>query len=539
MSHRSRNKKKRLGNKKKEQKPNVFQQDSRPDLTSGTKWTITTEQEKQNPLFDKFYRELVPAAEFDHFMTTLRSDLPIVFRTIPSSVFASFVNAEIEAQFPGGAPVQVGEVLVDPPRQLNWYPSVWQFKASRKETRQEPKLAEFKKWLVGSAEAGQVVRQEAVSMIPPVLLDAHDGHVVLDTCAAPGSKTTQLLEAIHDRGVISTGLVIANELDESRARMLTHRLKAITSPNLIITNHDGRMFPRLHVGIDQETAGGGAPLDFDRILCDVPCTGDGTLRKAADLWVRWSPEMAKGIHGMQLAIAQRSVRMLKEGGRMVYSTCSMNPMEDEAVVSEILRWSQGAMRLVDASAMLPLFRRTPGVTTWRIMNKNGDFVEPADEEAKNYQRSMWPPSREEVKQFNLDRCWRIYPHHQDTGGFFCAVLEKISVLPGAPKRAKIVVEGKGKEDVIEDGEGEEEEVAAAAEVEQQDKAFLVPDEKQEEGQQQPAKEHKKRVRRNYESPYFMVDPNSEAGETVRQGIEYFGLDLDPARFMVRNEKSVG
>jgi 16S rRNA C967 or C1407 C5-methylase (RsmB/RsmF family) len=529
MSHRSRNRKKRLGNKKKEAKPNVFQQDTRPDLTNGTKWTITSAQEKQNALFETFYRELVPADEFPAFMDTLRSDLPIVFRTIPSSVFASFVTADIEAQFPAGQKVQVGEEWVDPPRQLNWCPSVWQFRASRKETRQQPKLAEFKKWLVGSADSGQVVRQEAVSMIPPLLLEARDGHVVLDTCAAPGSKTTQLLEAIHSNGAISTGLVIANELDENRARMLTHRLKAITSPNLIISNHDARMFPKIHLGVDLETGGGGVPLDFDRILCDVPCTGDGTLRKAADLWIRWSPEMAKGIHGMQLQIAQRSVRMLKEGGRMVYSTCSMNPMEDEAVVAELLRWSQGAMQLVDASHLLPLFRRSPGVSTWRIMGKTGEFVDPAHEDAKIYQPSMWPPTKEEAEQFKLERCWRIYPHHQDTGGFFCAVLEKVSVLPGATKRAKVEeAEGKGKE------ESEVDEVPAVA------VAMDIEKPEEQPADAQPAKEQrKKRVRRNYESPYIMVDPNSEAGETVRQGIEYFGLDLDPRRFMVRNEKSVG
>jgi 16S rRNA C967 or C1407 C5-methylase (RsmB/RsmF family) len=271
MSHRQRNKKKRLGNKKKEAKPNVFQQDNRPDQVSGVKWTMTSQDQKSNALFEKFYRELVPAEEFESFLATLRSDLPIVFRTIPSSPFASFVTAEIEAQFPGGKQIMVGDELVDPPRQLSWFQGVWQFKASRKETRQQAQLANFKKWLVGSSDSGQVVRQEAVSMIPPVLLEAHDGHVILDTCAAPGSKTTQLLEAIHENGSVSRGLVVANELDENRARMLTHRLKAITSPNLIITNHDARMFPRPHLNVDLETTQGGVPLDFDRILCDVPC----------------------------------------------------------------------------------------------------------------------------------------------------------------------------------------------------------------------------------------------------------------------------
>lgn len=148
-------------------------------------------------------------------------------------------------------------------------------------------------------------------MIPPLLLDVRDGHIVFDACSAPGSKTSQLLEGIHENGPFSKGLVVANEVDEGRARMLTHRMKAITSPNLVITNHDARRFPRLWVNIDTETGNGGVPFDFDRVLCDVPCTGDGTLRKAMDLWSRWTPQMAKGLHQMQLLIAQRGVRLLK------------------------------------------------------------------------------------------------------------------------------------------------------------------------------------------------------------------------------------
>ena len=492
---------------------------------SGVKWS--TDVNLDNPNFEKFYRQIVPANEFDQFIETLKSPLPIVFRTSPSSIFAPFVAEEIKSQFPNGEAVQVGETMVEPPKQLDWFPGVWQFKASRKETRQEPKLAEFKKWLVGAAEAGQVVRQEAVSMIPPVLLDVHDGHVVLDSCAAPGSKTTQLLEAIHENGIVSTGCVVANELNENRARMLTHRLKAITSANLLITNHDARMFPRINTGIDTETTQGGEILDFDRILCDVPCTGDGTLRKAVDIWQRWSTEMARGIHHMQILIAQRSMRMLKEGGRMVYSTCSMNPMEDEAVVAELLRSSQGAMRLVDCSDVLPLFRRLPGQSSWRVMSKDGDFLNQADEAARIYQASMWPPTAEEAEAFHLERCWRILPHHQDTGGFFVAVLEKVSALPGAPKRAK--TEEAPAEDVINDDKGKEEEVV--------EKVEEVEGVEGAEGAAEAKPGQKKRVRRSYESPYIMVDPQSEIGAIVREGIEYFGLDLDPTRFMVRNEES--
>jgi hypothetical protein len=74
---------------------------------------------------------------------------------------------------------------------------------------------------------------------------------------------------------------------------------------------------------------------FDRILCDVPCSGDGTIRKAPDIWRRWTPGNGNGLHPLQLRIALHACQMLKVGGRLVYSTCTFNPVEDEAVVAEV------------------------------------------------------------------------------------------------------------------------------------------------------------------------------------------------------------
>lgn len=77
------------------------------------------------------------------------------------------------------------------------------------------------------------------------------------------------------------------------------------------------------------------PILFDRILCDVPCSGDGTIRKAPDIWRRWTPGNGNGLHPLQLRIALHACQMLKVGGRLVYSTCTFNPIEDEAVVAEV------------------------------------------------------------------------------------------------------------------------------------------------------------------------------------------------------------
>lgn len=82
--------------------------------------------------------------------------------------------------------------------------------------------------------------------------------------------------------------------------------------------------------------GGEQPLRFDRILCDVPCSGDGTLRKSPVIWRRWNAGPGNMLHKLQLQVACKGVRLLKVGGRLVYSTCSLNPIENESVVAGIV-----------------------------------------------------------------------------------------------------------------------------------------------------------------------------------------------------------
>ena len=88
-------------------------------------------------------------------------------------------------------------------------------------------------------------------------------------------------------------------------------------------------------------------LEYDRILADVPCSGDGTLRKNPDVWITWKYKNTIALHSMQVRIAQRGLEMLKVGGKMVYSTCSMSPVEDEAVVTALLKKCKGSVRLVN------------------------------------------------------------------------------------------------------------------------------------------------------------------------------------------------
>jgi hypothetical protein len=144
---------------------------------------------------------------------------------------------------------------------------------------------------------------------------------------------------------------------------------------------------------------------------------------------------------------------VKVGGRIVYSTCSFNPIENEAVVAEVLRQTKGAIRLVDVSDQLVELKRRPGLHTWKVTNKEGEYLEShesiPDRQRKKFPASAFPPTEEEVKEFNLDRCIRIYPHQQDTGGFFVAVFEKVAPLTAADRVSLARLEGKAiaKDDV--------------------------------------------------------------------------------------------
>jgi 16S rRNA C967 or C1407 C5-methylase (RsmB/RsmF family) len=267
-----------------------------------------------------------------------------------------------------------------PPKCLRWYPDglAWQIDVPKDGLKKSEKLRGLREFLVRANEVGAITRQEAVSMIPPLLLDVKPHHRVLDMCAAPGSKTFQLLEMLHARaaddsdaasasGSVPSGVVVANDASLQRANLLTHQTKRSNSPALIVTNHQAQKFPflrrRRRVRTRNGKTAGASTMAyrFDRVLADVPCSGDGTLRKSPDLWKKWSPASGVDLHTLQLEIATHAARLLKVGGRLVYSTCSLNPLEDEAVVAALLRRSNGALRLADVSSSLPGLERRPGM----------------------------------------------------------------------------------------------------------------------------------------------------------------------------------
>ncbi|OJT02133.1 Multisite-specific tRNA:(cytosine-C(5))-methyltransferase trm4b [Trametes pubescens] len=440
---------------------------------------VIEREHMKNERLEKYYRaqNILPESEWEPFLETLKNPLPTTFRVAGSRQAARLLNETIrDVHVPHlGGVVFEGEA-VSPPQQIPWYPEglAWQLNVAKRVVRKSPEFKKFHSFLVFETEVGNVSRQEAVSMLPPLFLEVEPHHRVIDMCAAPGSKTAQLLEALHAQDTITSssipsGLLIANDSEYKRTHLLIHQSARLPSPALMVTNLDASIFPAIKIPSEQTTfpehtkarvaAKTQYQLMFDRILCDVPCSGDGTMRKNPGIWKHWSPMDGNGLHSLQLRILQRAMRMLKKGGRIVYSTCSLNPVENEAVVAAALKSIPG-FELIDMSNHLPGLVYRPGMTSWRPsvsreVNTDfatyADYIQSLDEEQRNSTKmveTQWPPSAEEAEGLHLTRCFRIYPHLQDTGGFFIAILQK-KPPARAPAAASASSESKRSADAVE------------------------------------------------------------------------------------------
>ncbi|KAJ7639456.1 S-adenosyl-L-methionine-dependent methyltransferase [Roridomyces roridus] len=406
-----------------------------------------------NERFATYYKtqKIVPEDEWETLLESLRTPLPTTFRVAGSRLTAQSLNATLrDTHVPNLSNVVFEDQPVSPPVQIPWYPDglAWQFNVPKKVLRKSPEFKEFHSFLVFETEVGNVSRQEAVSMLPPLFLDVEPHHRVMDMCAAPGSKTAQLLEALHAHDTLTStsipsGLLIANDSDHKRTHLLIHQSARLPSPALMVTNLDASIYPSMKVP-STTNPGRLEALQFDRILCDVPCSGDGTMRKNLGIWKTWQPQDGNGLHGLQLRILQRAMKLLAPGGRIVYSTCSLNPVENEAVIASALK-ANPDFHLLDVSTKLPALVSRPGLTWWQPTDRSlkmtyetyEKFLETCTEgEAvkSKMSRGHWPP--EGVEELNLPRCIRIYPHLQDTGGFFVAVLERSGEVAQTPPREK-------------------------------------------------------------------------------------------------------
>lgn len=230
--------------------------------------------------------------------------------------------------------------------------------------------------------AGWFVKQSLSSQLPVRFLDARPGQMIVDLCAAPGSKTTQIATAMCNEGCL-----FANDLAGKRMTPLAARLDAGIVSHAVLFNVAAERLPHYFDPI------------FDRVLADVPCSGLGLFDAIDENRQRY--EAAKNPssqYQLQYRILLAGARLLRVGGRIVYSTCSLNPDENEGVVSQFL--ARYPFRLVDIPDIAGI-RFRPGLTSW---------------EGKEFGEEM-------VK------ARRVTPWENDTQGFFMAVMEKCDDLP--------------------------------------------------------------------------------------------------------------
>ncbi|WAR12208.1 NSUN2-like protein [Mya arenaria] len=179
---------------------------------------------------------------------------------------------------------------------------------------------------------------------------------------------------------------------------------------------------------------------YDRIFLDGASSNDGSLRSNPKLRIGWSITNAQKNHTELKKQVRRALELLEINGQLVYSTQSMNPLENEAVVAAIMSEAPGALKLVDVKNKLPSFHIRQGMTQWKVlvMSQGLVFYDKFDDAPAWYQkeneRSLFPPDN--IGALNIEKCLRVLPHDNDTGAFFVAVFMKMGDLPWVKEEAE-------------------------------------------------------------------------------------------------------
>jgi NOL1/NOP2/sun family putative RNA methylase len=164
---------------------------------------------------------------------------------------------------------------------------------------------------------GVIYMQEASAMAVVMMLDPQPGERVLDLCAAPGGKTTQIAAQMRH------GVLIANEVHAGRARMLGENLERLGASGTVLNEEPARIAQAW-------------PGFFDAVLVDAPCSGEGMFRKNPQATHEWRPELVMQCARRQSDILESAAALLRPGGRLVYSTCTFAPEENEGVIAGFL-----------------------------------------------------------------------------------------------------------------------------------------------------------------------------------------------------------
>ncbi len=224
---------------------------------------------------------------------------------------------------------------------------------------------------------GMLHAQEEATIWPGELVGAQPGETVLDLCAAPGGKTALMAWGMGDRGTL-----VANDREFGRLAGLRRTLDRLGVTCAAVTHLDAARFPLAD------------PPVFDRVLADVPCTCEGTTRKQKG--GRKAPTRdayRRSIVHVQKAILRRAIQLVKPGGVVVYATCTYAPEENEAVLDAL----DPSQAVIEPLTPPPGLRVAPGLTAW-----GGQYFRP-----------------------DVAHAVRLWPHHNDTGGFFVARLRRL------------------------------------------------------------------------------------------------------------------
>lgn len=321
--------------------------------------------------FTEFYKEYLHlnTKDFENFIQTVETPLLSAFRITPTGSSETIREKISKYSFL---------------TKVDYLDDVYTFDLKNK----NEEYKEFIQFIVAQTDIGNIQRQEIVSFLPHRFLRLEKTHRVLETCASPGSKTKNLLEILTD------GILISNDKSGSRVNVLISESMKKATPSFIITQMDAVQFPTLN-------------FKFDRICCDVPCSSDGTSRKNPAIMPKWNVGDSISLSSIQLKILKRSLELLKQDGILVYSTCSLNPIEDEWVIHNAIGESKD-FEIVDDYDFVQFENIDPSKITVRRGITEFDY--------KNFQ----------FKNENLSKCFRILPHDQNTGGFFITAIRRIA-----------------------------------------------------------------------------------------------------------------
>ena len=192
-------------------------------------------------------------------------------------------------------------------------------------------------------EAGVYYLQEASAMAPVALLNPQPGEKVCDLCAAPGGKTTQIAGRMAGEGFL-----LCNEINPKRAKILSRNVERMGVANALVTNEHPENLAKKYAGY------------FDRVLIDAPCSGEGMFRKEEAAVADWSQETVEMCARRQAEILHSGARMVRTGGRLVYSTCTFAPEENEQTIAAFL-------------ASHPDFEPEPLDAPWFTPGPNGSY----------------------------------------------------------------------------------------------------------------------------------------------------------------------